>query len=204
MLGIRSRYGKLHFGAGPGSFPWLADCRAELALKAQPLEHDLKAAASGDAFAAIDADRAEEHNLRNVCFKTFFMTFTKRLREAVRRGEITCSVRIWTRPHVRVGARYRIEEGEIEIDSIEPIGFPDITPELARESGFLGVLDLLKVAKHGCGENIYLIRFHYLRPPKGKATKQACSAKKQTVVTPAKFRPDFSPNQDSLQKRLTD
>src|SRR6266849_9363705 len=27
-------------------------------------------------------------------------------------------------------------------------GFPDITPELARESRFLGVLDLLKVAKH--------------------------------------------------------
>jgi len=57
-----------------------------------------------------------------------------------------------------------MEEGEIQVDSIEPIGFPDITPQLARESGFLGVLDLLKVAKHGQGENIYLIRFHYLRP----------------------------------------
>jgi len=34
------------------------------------------------------------------------MTFTKRLRDAVRRGGITCSVRIWTRPRVRVGARY--------------------------------------------------------------------------------------------------
>jgi hypothetical protein len=54
-------------------------------------------------------------------------------------------------------------DGSIEVDSIEPIGFPDITPELARESGFLGVLDLLKVAKHGKGENIYLIRFHYVR-----------------------------------------
>jgi len=62
------------------------------------------------------------------------------------------------RSHVRVGARYRMEEGEIQIDSIEPIGFPDITPQW-RESGFLGVLDLLKVAKHGRGENIYLIRF---------------------------------------------
>jgi hypothetical protein len=91
------------------------------------------------------------------------MKFAKRLREGLRRGEITCSVRIWTRPHVRVGARYRMAEGEIEVDEIQPIGFPDITPELARESGFLGVLDLLKVAKHGRGENIYLIRFHYLR-----------------------------------------
>ena len=92
------------------------------------------------------------------------MTFTKRLREGIRRGEVTCSVRIWMSPRVRVGARYRMEEGEVEVDSIEPIGFPDITPELARESGFLGVLDLLKVAKHGRGENIYLIRFHYVRP----------------------------------------
>jgi hypothetical protein len=63
-----------------------------------------------------------------------------------------------------------MEEGEIEVDSIEPIGFPDITPELARESGFLGVLDLLKVAKHGKGENIYLIRFHYV-PPRVKAKR---------------------------------
>ena len=95
------------------------------------------------------------------------MTFTKRLRDGVRRGEITCSVRIWTRPHVKVGGRYRMEEGEIEVDSLEPIGLPDITPELARVSGFLGVVDLLKVANHGRGHNIYLVRFHYL-PPRRK------------------------------------
>ncbi len=100
------------------------------------------------------------------------MVFAKRLRDGVRRGEITCSVRIWTRPHVTVGTRYRMEEGEIEVDSIEPLGFPDITPELARESGFLGLIDLLKVAKHGKGENIYLVRFHYVRPRK-KATSKA-------------------------------
>jgi hypothetical protein len=92
------------------------------------------------------------------------MTFTKRLRDGVRRGDITCSVRIWTRPHVKVRGRYKMEEGEIEVDSIEPIGLPDITPELARASGFLGVVDLLKVANHGRGSNIYLVRFHYVRP----------------------------------------
>jgi hypothetical protein len=96
------------------------------------------------------------------------MQFTQRLREGVRTGQITCSVRIWTRPHVRVGGRYRMEEGEIEIDSIEPIGLPDITPALARASGFLGVLDLLKIAKHGQGQNIYLIRFHYIPPKTGR------------------------------------
>jgi hypothetical protein len=35
------------------------------------------------------------------------MVFTKRLREGIRRGEITCSARIWMSPRVRVGARYR-------------------------------------------------------------------------------------------------
>ena len=91
------------------------------------------------------------------------MTFTKRLREGVRNGTITCSVRIWQSPRVKVGNRYRMEDGAIEIDSITSIGFPDITPELARESGFLGVIDLLKVAKHGRGEKIYLVRFHYVK-----------------------------------------
>ena len=99
------------------------------------------------------------------------MVFTRRLRDRVRSGEITCSVRIWLRPRVKIGARYRMDEGEIEIDSIEPIGFPDITPQLARESGFLGLIDLLKVAKHGNGENIYLVRFHYVPPPSDEPPK---------------------------------
>lgn len=68
------------------------------------------------------------------------------------------------RPHVKAGGRYQMDEGEIEVDSVLPIGFADITPDLARESGFKGVVDLLKIAKHGRGENVYLVRFHYLPP----------------------------------------
>jgi hypothetical protein len=101
------------------------------------------------------------------------MVFAKRLREGVRSGEITCSVRIWKRLHVREGGRYKMDDGEIEVDSIAPIGFPDITPELARESGFTGVLDLLKIAKHGSGDTIYLIRFHYVPSPRRAARKSA-------------------------------
>ena len=41
------------------------------------------------------------------------MVFTKRLREGVRRGVITCSVRVWTRPHVKVGGRYEPKDGKI-------------------------------------------------------------------------------------------
>jgi len=100
------------------------------------------------------------------------MVFTKRLREGVRTGQITCSVRIWMSPRVTVGKRYRMDEGEIEIDSIEPIGLPDITHGLAVASGFLGVIDLLKVAKHGKGEKIYLVRFHYIPAKRSRAPKR--------------------------------
>ena len=87
--------------------------------------------------------------------------FTKRLRAPIMRREITCSVRIWRRPRVKVGGRYRLGEGFIEVTSIRGITLADVTPELARRSGFLGVVDLLKVAKHGPGENVYLIDFEY-------------------------------------------
>jgi hypothetical protein len=89
------------------------------------------------------------------------MQFTKRLREPVKRGEVTTSVRIWKRPHVKVGNRCALEEGHIVVDKLHQIDFDDITPSLARASGFAGVADLLKTAKHGAGENVYLVEFHY-------------------------------------------
>jgi hypothetical protein len=89
------------------------------------------------------------------------MVFSKQLRDGVRRGRIRCSVRIWTRPHVKVGGRYRMDEGQTVVESIEPIDLADITYDLARESGFASVEDLLGTAKHGKGDNVYLIRFHY-------------------------------------------
>ena len=92
------------------------------------------------------------------------MVFTKRLREGVRRGRIRCSVRIWQRPKVKVGGRYPMDDGSIVVDSIVPIEIGDITYDLARESGFASVEDLLGIAKHGPGTNVYLIRFHYSPP----------------------------------------
>jgi hypothetical protein len=77
------------------------------------------------------------------------------------RGEITCSVRIWQKPHVKVGGRYALGAGAIEVTSIREIGFEDITPQLARRSGFAGVVDQLKTAKHGPGERVYLVEFEY-------------------------------------------
>jgi hypothetical protein len=85
-------------------------------------------------------------------------------------------VRIWQRPHVKVGGRYAFGDGEIVVDSIDLIELSDITPKLARASGFSGVVDLLKVAKHGRGENVYLIEFHYLARNRRRAAGGRSSA----------------------------
>jgi hypothetical protein len=92
------------------------------------------------------------------------MQFTKRLREGIRRGRIRCTVRVWMRPHVKVGGRYRMDDGHVVVDSVAQITLADITYDLARESGFQSVDDLLEVARHGRGDNVYLIRFHYMPP----------------------------------------
>jgi len=92
------------------------------------------------------------------------MIFAKRLRDGVRRGDITCSVRIWQSPRVKAGGLYRMEEGHILVESLKRIAIEDITGDLARRSGFDGVIDLLKVAKHGSGTNVYLVEFDYIAP----------------------------------------
>jgi hypothetical protein len=89
------------------------------------------------------------------------VTFTERLREPIMRGEITCSVRVWRKPRVKVGGRYGLGPGAVHVTSIREIGFDDITPALARRSGFRDVEDLLTVARHGSGENVYLVEFEY-------------------------------------------
>ena len=92
------------------------------------------------------------------------MVFSKRLRDRVMLGEITCSVRIWQRPRVKVGGRYPLGPGAIHVTSVREIEWERITPELARRSGFDDVEDLLSVAKHGRGDNVYLVEFEYREP----------------------------------------
>jgi hypothetical protein len=89
------------------------------------------------------------------------MMFAKQLRDRVMLGEITCSVRIWQRPRVKVGGVYALGPGAIHLKSLREIEWDRITPQLARRSGFDSVEDLLAVAKHGRGDNVYLVEFEY-------------------------------------------
>jgi hypothetical protein len=92
------------------------------------------------------------------------MQFMRALRDPIRRGEITTTVRLWQTPHVKVGKRYSLPPGEILVTKMFEISLADVTPQMARSSGFAGVVDLLKVAKHGPGRRVFLIEFRYIAP----------------------------------------
>ena len=57
-----------------------------------------------------------------------------------------------------------MDDGHIVVESIVLITLEYINDDLARESGFGSAQELLETAKHGRGENVYLIRFHYEHP----------------------------------------
>ena len=92
------------------------------------------------------------------------MQFLGSLRDRIRSGEITVTVRIWQRPHVRVGGRYALAPGEIEVTRLSEVSLAEVTPELARRTGFAGVVELLKVAKHGPGRRVFIVEFRYITP----------------------------------------
>ena len=89
------------------------------------------------------------------------MQFLRSLRDRIRRGEITTTVRLWQRPHVKVGGRYALPPGEVVVTKIFEVSLVDVTPTLARDSGFAGIVELLKVAKHGAGRRVFVIEFRY-------------------------------------------
>lgn len=92
------------------------------------------------------------------------MQFVRTLRDRIRSGEITCSVRLWQRPHVKVGGRYSLPPGHIVVTSLLEMALTDVTPALARRSGFTGLVELLRIAKHGPGRRVFLVEFRYVKP----------------------------------------
>jgi hypothetical protein len=99
------------------------------------------------------------------------MQFLRSLRDRIRKGEITSTIRLWQRQHVKVGGRYALPPGAIVVTKIFEIALTDVTPELARQTGFAGTVDLLKVAKHGAGRRVFLIEFRYEGSPAVRTTR---------------------------------
>lgn len=63
------------------------------------------------------------------------MEFSRELRSDVLAGDITLTVRLWKRPRVRVGGRYQVGLGEIEVDAVKLVPFAEITSADVQRAG---------------------------------------------------------------------
>jgi hypothetical protein len=90
--------------------------------------------------------------------------FSRELRNDVLAGDITLSVRLWKRPKVKEGGRYRVGPGEIEVDAIELLPFAAVTAKDVRRAGEPDRETLRQRAAHAgpIDEDtlVYRIEFH--------------------------------------------
>jgi len=94
--------------------------------------------------------------------------FSRELRDDVLAGDITLSVRLWKRPQVKQGGRYRVGLGLIEVDAIELVPFAAITDADVRRAGEPDRRTLRERAAHAgpIDEDTLVdpIEFHAVRP----------------------------------------
>ena len=76
------------------------------------------------------------------------MMFSRDLRDLVASGEVTVSIRLWSRPQVKVGGRYQIAGVVIEVDSIEVLPFSAVTEYDLAASGEFDLEALRDRAAH--------------------------------------------------------
>lgn len=92
------------------------------------------------------------------------MMFSRDLREPVASGEVTVSIRLWSRPQVKEGGRYRTAGVVIEIDSIEVLPFSAVTDGDVAASGEVDRESLRDRASHarpiGDDTLVHRVEFH--------------------------------------------
>lgn len=92
------------------------------------------------------------------------MMFSQDLREAVAAGDITVSIRLWTRAKVKAGGRYASHGFDVEVDSIELLPFSAITDADVARSGERDREALRQRAAHAGPINddtlVYRVEFH--------------------------------------------
>ncbi|MEZ5219507.1 MAG: ASCH domain-containing protein [Ilumatobacteraceae bacterium] len=76
------------------------------------------------------------------------MQFSRELRELVADGTITVSYRLWSRPQVKAGGRYRVGDSTIEVDELDLVPFSSITPEDLARTGERDLDSLRRRAAH--------------------------------------------------------
>ena len=63
------------------------------------------------------------------------MQFSRDLREGVASGEISLSVRLWSRPQARVGGRYPVAGALVEVTAVELVPFGSLTDDDVARTG---------------------------------------------------------------------
>lgn len=94
------------------------------------------------------------------------MMFSPDLRAAVAAGDITVSIRLWSRPKVKAGGRYASHGFHIEVDSIELMPFFAVTDEDIARAGEPDRESLRQRAAHAGpiadDTLVYRIEFHVI------------------------------------------
>ena len=94
------------------------------------------------------------------------MEFSQELRASVLSGDITVTFRLWRRPQVKPGGRYRVGDGRIEVDSVELVPFAFIDKTDVRRAGETDLESLRRRAAHAGRIHdetvLYRIEFHVI------------------------------------------
>jgi hypothetical protein len=92
--------------------------------------------------------------------------FSADLRDDVAAGAVTVSIRLWKRPKVKVGGRYRAGPVMIEVDAVELVPFGSVTRADIRRSGERDLETLRRRAAHAGPIDddtlVYRVEFHVL------------------------------------------
>jgi hypothetical protein len=72
------------------------------------------------------------------------LLFQKRFHDGLVSGEVTLTFRLWDKPHVKAGGRYRCHPiGVLGVDRVDLVRVAEITPRDAKRSGFDSRDDLI-------------------------------------------------------------
>ena len=95
------------------------------------------------------------------------MQFSPDLRDQVLAGRVTVSFRLWKRPKVKVGGRYRVGTAAIVVDDIDLLPFSAITEADVRQAGESSRGALRERAAHAgpihADTLLYRVEFHVER-----------------------------------------
>ncbi|MCH7812177.1 MAG: hypothetical protein IH958_06065 [Chloroflexi bacterium] len=117
------------------------------------------------------------------------MLFEQRYHDGLVRGEITLTFRVWRRPRVKAGGRYRFgASGVLAVIGVDEVRASEITDRDARRSGFAdreSLLDYLRKLQGGslpADAKLFRVAFRYVaRPDERLALAQEIGLSREDV-----------------------